>query len=178
MRCAFFRTNKPQRAAWCNLRAIDWHKACPIPAAANNAVSLSTKCAAEDAGNCSQIRNNLFASGETFASLSVKDATTGADAHTATFSLVREFTPSPETRWGLMLRAALSDEDAAGVLTGNITTNAGSIGLYGVTALGEGLYLDGFMMVGRSRQSLGGAIHLAARAVRHGCAGTDWGGEL
>ena len=122
--------------------------------AANNAVSLSTKCAAEDAGNCSQIRNNLFASGETFASLSVKDATTGADAHTATFSLVREFTPSPETRWGLMLRAALSDEDAAGVLTGNITTKAGSIGLYGVTALGEGLYLDGFMMVGRSRQSV------------------------
>ena len=146
--------------------------------AANNAVSLSTKCAAEDAGNCSQIRNNLFASGETFASLSVKDATTGADAHTATFSLVREFTPSPETRWGLMLRAAQSDEDAAGAFAGNITTKAGSIGLYGVTALGEGLYLDGFMMVGRSRQSLGGAIHLAARAVRHGCAGTDWGGEL
>lgn len=146
--------------------------------AANYAVSLSTKCAAEDAGNCSQIRNNLFASGETFASLSVNGATTGADAHTATFSLVREFTPSPETRWGLMLRAAQSDEDAAGVFTGNITTKAGSIGLYGVTGLGEGLYLDGFMMVGRSRQSLGGAIHLAARAVRHGCAGTDWGGEL
>lgn len=122
--------------------------------AANNAVSLSTKCAAEDAGDCSRIKNSWFASGETFASLSVNGATTGADARTATFSLTREFTPSPETRWGLMLHAAQSDEDAAGVFTGNITTRAGSIGLYGVTALGEGLYLDGFMMAGRSRQSI------------------------
>lgn len=122
--------------------------------AANNAVSFSTKCAAEDAGDCSQIRNSWFASGETFASLSVNGATTGADARTATFSLVREFTASPETRWGLMLRVSQSEDDAAGVFTGNITTRAGSIGLYGVTTLGEGLYLDGFMMAGRSRQSV------------------------
>jgi len=150
----------------------------PNTSTVNNAVSFSTKCIAEDAGDCRQIRNALFAYGETFASLSVNGATTGADAHTSTFSLVREFTPSPEIRWGLMLRASQSDEDAAGVFTGNIMTRAGSVGLYGVTTLGKGLYLGGFMMVGRSRQSLGGAIHLAARAVRHGCAGTDWGGEL
>lgn len=122
--------------------------------AANNAVSLSTKCAAEDADDCSQIQNSWFASGETFASLSVNGAKTGADARTATFSLAREFTPSPETRWGLMLRVSQSEDDAAGVFTGNITTRAGSIGLYGVTTLGEGLYLDGFMMAGRSRQSV------------------------
>lgn len=122
--------------------------------AANNAFSLSTKCAAEDPGDCSQIQNSWFASGETFASLSVNGATTGSDARTATFSLAREFTPSPETRWGLMLRVSQSDEDAADVFTGNITTKAGSVGLYGVTALGEGLYLDGFMMAGRSRQSV------------------------
>jgi hypothetical protein len=90
----------------------------------------------------------------TFASLSVNGATTGADTRTATFSLAREFTPSPETRWGLMLRVSQSEDDAAGVFTGNITKKAGSIGLFGVTALGKELYLDGFMMAGRSRQSV------------------------
>ena len=124
------------------------------PRAVNNAISLSTRCVAEDAGNCGQIRNSWFASGETFASLSVNGATTGSGAQTATFSLAREFAPSPETRWGVMLRAAHSDEDAVGVFTGNITTRAFSVGLYGATTLGEGLYLDGFMMLGRSRQSV------------------------
>ena len=122
--------------------------------AANNAVSLSIKCAAEDAGNCSQIRNSWFASGETFASLSVNGAKTGSDTRTVTFSLAREFTPSPETRWGLMLRAAQSEKDVAGLFTGNITTRAGSVGLYGVTAVRGGLYLDGYIMVGRSRQAV------------------------
>jgi hypothetical protein len=122
--------------------------------AIDNVTRLSTNYGVGGLGEYGGRSYAPFATGETFASLSVEGATSGSSARVANFSLVREFSPSSETRWGVMLRAAASEEDASGTFWGSITSKMASLGLYGITSVGDDLFLDGFMMAGRSRQSV------------------------